>query len=173
MPRIKRKTAILLLLTGIVLTTTVAFAVSYVTLTGQMNMDVITPYVRFYKWTDQTNHTKIDLDIDMVASQWTTIDNATYGILNAGGINQDCTFYVESISIQANQPQNLTVQIYNGTAIKCTWTTTSWTNLGLGNGVAFTMNPNEKATIRILVLAHASPVQCVVGFNLQVPKQGV
>jgi len=108
----------------------------------------------------------------MVASQWTTIDNATYGILNDGGIPQACTFYVESISIETNQPQNLTVQIYNGTAIKNTWTTTTWTNLGLVNGVPFTMSPNEKATIRILVLANASPVDCVVGFNLQVPKEG-
>lgn len=173
MLRLERKTAILLILTCIVLTTSVALAISYVTLTGRMRMDVITPYVRFYQWSDQSNHTQIDIDIDMVASQWTTIDNATYGILNDGDINQDCTFYVESISIETNRPQNLTVQIYNGTAVKCTWTTTTWANLGLGDGVTFTMNPNEKATIRILVLANASPVACEVGFNLRVPKEGV
>lgn len=172
MPHITRKTLVLLILVSIVLTTTVVFALAYVTLKGNMNMNAITPYVGFYKWSDQTKHTEIDIDIDMVASQWTLIDNATYGIINDGGIGQACTFYVESISIETNRPQNLTVQLYNATAIKCTWTTTTWTNLGLGNGVAFTMTPNEKATIRILVLANASPVDCIVGFNLQVPQQG-
>jgi len=173
MPRITRKTAILLLLTGIVLTCTVVFAIGYVTLTGRMNMDIMTPYVRFYKWSDQTSHTTIEVDVDMVASQWTTIDNATYGILNDGDISQDCTFYVESINIDAFRPQNLTVQIYNDTAVKCTWTTTTWTNLGLDNGVAFTMEAHEKASIQILVLANDTPVQCQVIFNLQVPKEGI
>jgi len=172
MPQITRKTAILLLLTGIVLTCTVVFAISYVTLTGRINMNAITPYVQFYKWSDQTKHDDVDLDLSMVASQWTTIDNATYGIINDGGLSQPCTFYVESISIQSNQPQNMTVQIYNGTMVKCTWTTTTWSNLGLGNGVAFTMSPNEKASMRIQVLANASPIACQVVFKLEVPQQG-
>lgn len=168
----QRKTLNLLIFASLVIIVNAVFAISYVTLTGNLNMDVITPYVRFYKWSDQSKHTEIDLDIDMVASQWTIIENASYGIINDGGIDQACTFYVESISIQSNRPQNLTVQIKNGTAVKCTWTTTSWTNLGVAYAVGFTMEPLEKATIKIMLLANASPVACQVTFCMNVPKEG-
>lgn len=159
-------------LLAVCLVTNIAFGVGYLTLKGVFHFQAVSPNVQFYRWSDGTRTNEIELDMSMTPDEWTIIDNATYGLINKKSGPQDCAFYVDSISITENRPANLTVQIINATDLKATWTTTTWDNLGVLHAVPFTMSGNEKATIKLMVLACEEPVDCDVTFKLEVPSEG-
>lgn len=152
--------------------TNIAFAIAYFHLQGTFDFNVVTPYVQFYRWTDGAKLKTVTLDVSMMPDDWTLVENATYGIINEKSGPQQCAFYVQSISIETCQPENLTVQIVNATHIKATWTTTDWTNLGIAFAETFTMCADEKATIKLWVLAPEDAVNCDVVFKIQVPSEG-
>lgn len=150
-----------------------AFAYTFFYLEATGHFETITPYVQWYRWEDGAHfYTSIEFNVSMIPDEWTLVENHTYGIANFKDDIQQCGFFVESISILIGRPDNLTVIIYNATDIKATWTTTTWTNLGEADAVPFTMYANEKATLKIMVLAPSDPVDCDVVFKLRVPSEG-
>ena len=123
-----------------------------VTMTGA------TPVVQFFKWSDSSNATTIDLTYNIYPSLWVIDDNATYGIKNWGATPKTVYMWVDNCN-RTTWFGNFTVQIRNETGtILATWTTTNFASVGEGTAVSWTADANgiKTDTIKVLYKATAS-----------------
>lgn len=134
---------------GIVFATAMLYYDWTVTMTGA------TPVVQFFKWSDSTNATTIDLTYHVYANLWLIEDNATYGIKNWGATPKTVYMWVESTNVTTPTDwfANFTIQIRNQTGVVlATWTTTKFGSLGEGTAVSWTADANGIKTDTIKVL---------------------
>jgi len=128
--------------------TAVAAVVIYYEL--PMTMTGSTLDVKFHKWNDGTLWNTVSMSYNIYADAWVVDRNATYGIKNIGIASKTVFLWVESVT-DSSKFANYTVRILGASGSEmCKWTTTDFANVGEGNAVSWTANPNTVYTIYVL-----------------------
>jgi len=140
-----------------------------VTMTGAL------PDIRFYKWSDGSSATSINLAYNIYPNITLIDNNATYGIKNWGATDKTVYMWVESCNA-TTWFANFTVQILNETGVVlATWTTTDFSSIGESTAVSWTADVNgiKTDTIKVLFQANNNVVVggvAVVSLKLKVPE---
>ena len=133
----------------------VVSAAVYLYFEWQISLTPAVPEVQFYRWSDQTNATTIDLPYNIYADAWVKDDNATYGIRNWNTTaSQTVYVWFESVT-GASYVANATVFVIDedGSTELAKITTDGASNLGEGNAQSWTASHTDTGidTLRIWV----------------------
>lgn len=133
----------------------VVLAVAYLYFDWSITLTPSVPQVQFYRWSDQTNATTIDLPYNIYADAWVKDDNATYGVRN-WNTTASKTVYIWFESITGDSYlTNATVLVIDedGSTELARITTDGTTNLGESNAQSWTASNADTGidTLRIWI----------------------
>jgi len=130
----------------------IVFAAAMLYYDWTVTMTGATPLIQFYKWSDGSNATTIDLAENIYSNLWLINGNETYGIKNWGASDKTVYMWVESCNA-TTWFLNFTVQVLNETGVVlATWTTTDFSAVGEGTAVSWAADANgiKIDTIKVL-----------------------